>query len=127
MASTRQVAANRRNAKRSTGPRTQSGKSRSRANALRHGLRSKVVPDFALAAQMDELTRRIAREYGKSEHAVEVKIVVEAEMTILKIRAIRAKLLDKGEQDLPEAAVRPVLQSTRRPSRTHTSERSPSF
>jgi hypothetical protein len=51
---------------------------------------------------MDELTRRIAREYGKSEHAVEVKIVVEAEMTILKIRTIGAELFDKGEQDLPE-------------------------
>jgi hypothetical protein len=61
-----------------------------------------VFPDFALAAQMDELTRRIAREYGKSEHAVDAKIVADAEMTILKIRMIRAELLDKREQDLPE-------------------------
>ena len=51
---------------------------------------------------MDELTRRIAREYSKSEHAVEAKILAEAEMTILKIRSMRAELLDKAEQDLPK-------------------------
>src|SRR4051794_28327039 len=38
MASNRQIEANRRNAKRSTGPRTEQGKTRSSRNALRHGL-----------------------------------------------------------------------------------------
>jgi hypothetical protein len=38
MATEKQIAANRRNAARSTGPRTTSGKDRSRMNALRHGL-----------------------------------------------------------------------------------------
>ena len=38
MATVRQVAANRRNAQKSTGPRTDEGKNQSRRNALKHGL-----------------------------------------------------------------------------------------
>jgi hypothetical protein len=48
MASERQIAANRRNAKKSSGPRSADGKARSRQNALRHGLSiaSRAIPTF---------------------------------------------------------------------------------
>ena len=48
MATKRQIAANRRNARRSTGPKSAAGKAASSANALRHGLsaaRTVVLPD----------------------------------------------------------------------------------
>ncbi len=43
MATEKQIAANRQNAKNSTGPRTEYGKSRSRRNAIRHGLMAETV------------------------------------------------------------------------------------
>jgi hypothetical protein len=43
MTSFRQIEANRRNAFRSTGPKTEEGKRRTRQNALRHGLTSETV------------------------------------------------------------------------------------
>ncbi len=43
MATPRQIAANRRNALRSTGPRTVRGKSQARRNALRHGLTAQTI------------------------------------------------------------------------------------
>ena len=43
MTTFKQWAANRENAQRSTGPRTEGGKRRSRRNALRHGLTAETV------------------------------------------------------------------------------------
>ena len=46
MTSLRQIESNRRNAQRSTGPKTQSGKARSSQNAVRHGLTAETaLPD----------------------------------------------------------------------------------
>ena len=43
MTSQKQIEANRRNAFNSTGPKTESGKKRSRCNAVRHGLTAETV------------------------------------------------------------------------------------
>ena len=57
MSTEKQIAANRRNAARSTGPRTQSGKARSRFNALKHGCRAKlpILPGEDPAVYQDRL------------------------------------------------------------------------
>jgi hypothetical protein len=63
--SARKLAANRANARRSTGPRTPEGKRRSRANALKHGLSVSVLADPRLAAEVEVLARRIADGYQR--------------------------------------------------------------
>ena len=100
MASDKQIAANRRNAMRSTGPRTRSGKARSRANSLRHGLLSKVLVDPALVNETDQLARRIAQEHGKPDDCFESRTIAEAELIILSARAVRAQLLDTTSSEL---------------------------
>lgn len=60
MTSYRQVEANRRNALKSTGPRTDAGKETSRRNAVRHGLMAETV----IAAMED------AEDYTAFEEAI---------------------------------------------------------
>jgi hypothetical protein len=57
----RRLAANRRNARRSTGPRTASGKRSVAVNALRHGLSVPVFADPSRAPEVAELAERIAK------------------------------------------------------------------
>jgi len=47
MTSERKIAANRNNAKKSTGPRTEAGRATSRQNARRHGLATGIGSDPA--------------------------------------------------------------------------------
>ena len=57
MATNSQIEANRRNAQKSTGPRTEEGKSRSRFNAVTHGMTAKF--DAVPGEDADTLRRRI--------------------------------------------------------------------
>jgi hypothetical protein len=57
MTTEKQIAANRLNARRSTGPKTAAGKRRASQNALRHGLTLPPPPEVLRCA--DELARPI--------------------------------------------------------------------
>ena len=69
MTSPAQIAANRRNAMRSTGPRTATGKARSRCNAFRHGLSLALSTDNFFAAQIEEFTEKITTFGGEPREA----------------------------------------------------------
>ncbi len=64
MTTEKQFAANRQNAKNSTGPRTEHGKRRSRRNAVRHGLTAETVIDvLENAADYEALAAAINADY----------------------------------------------------------------
>ena len=91
MASERQIAANRVNAQRSTGPRTALGKSKSSRNSFRHGLSGPLPVDAASSPKVGEIARALLAEQGPNQGAA--MEFAEAQIELLHIRAIRAHML----------------------------------
>src|SRR6516225_9979628 len=86
MTSFRQIAANRRNASKSTGPTTEEGKQRSRCNALRHGLTAETV--IATLEDADDYTAfegAIAADYD-AQSAVERELVLRLAGLLWRLR-----------------------------------------
>ena len=98
MTSLRQIAANRRNASKSTGPTTEEGKQRSRCNALRHGLTAETV--IAALEDADDYTAfegAIAADYD-AQSAVERELVLRLAGLLWRLR--RATSIETGLFDI---------------------------
>ena len=94
MASFRQIEANRRNARLSTGPVTEEGKRKSRQNALRHGLTAETVID-ALEDAKDyaAFEMAVAADYD-AQSAVERELVLRLASLLWRLR--RATAIETG-------------------------------
>jgi hypothetical protein len=94
MAAERQIAANRQNAKKSTGPRSEIGKQRSRRNAFRHGLAAEsVVTAFEDQAAYRKFERVILADYA-AETAMERGLVTRLASLLWRLR--RAVAIESG-------------------------------
>jgi hypothetical protein len=96
MASERQIAANRRNARKSTGPRSGAGKKRASRNAYRHGLTLSITSTAAFAKQLDNLVREIA---GDTEDAImleRARAAAQAELDLAQIRRAKVALIERA-------------------------------
>jgi hypothetical protein len=94
MTSFRQIEANRRNARRSTGPRTEEGKQRSRCNAVRHGLTAEtVIGALEDAEDYKAFEGAIAADYDASS-AVERELVLRLASLLWRLR--RATTIETG-------------------------------
>lgn len=101
--------ANRRNAAKSTGPKSPVGKRIASRNALKHGLAVDVRADPGLAARADALSCRIAGEGAEASRLVPLaRRVAEAQVSLERVRAARFALLapggaGAGEREPPDA------------------------
>jgi hypothetical protein len=94
MTTLRQIEANRRNALRSTGPKTDDGKRRSRRNAVRHGLTAEtVVRDLEDAEDYKAFEATIIADYG-AETAVARELVLRLASLLWRLRRATAMETD---------------------------------
>jgi hypothetical protein len=92
MISIQRLEANRRNALRSTGPRTEDGKQRSRANAVRHGLTAEtVVGSLEDAEDYEAFEAAIIADYD-AETAVARELVLRLASLLWRLRRANAMI-----------------------------------
>jgi hypothetical protein len=108
MASAAQILANRANAQRSAGPKTEAGKERSSRNSYKHGLTSsKVVLPGEDPAEYDEFRASILEQYQPA-NAIEQILVEElaaAGWRLNRARAVETEILKKLMGDAADSAV----------------------
>ena len=89
------LAANRANALKSTGPRTDEGKERSRANALKHGLCAAVV----VAEDPELLTQRTVEWYEAIKPQTQVQSWLVDKIAVYSLRIDRAHRMERRLRD----------------------------
>jgi hypothetical protein len=89
MATAKQVAANRANAARSTGPRTPAGQAKSSRNAFRHGLSLPLPWDLTTATEIARLALAIAGENPCGQRLMAASEFAAAQCELMRIRALR--------------------------------------
>ena len=85
---------NRRNARRSTGPRSVRGKARSAQNALRHGLAG-ANPLGALSKEVEALARALVGDDLDPERLVNARTVAQMEVMLGRICDARIALINR--------------------------------
>jgi hypothetical protein len=90
VASEKQIAANRANAQKSTGPKTAAGRVRPSRNAFRHGLSLPLRLDLATSETAGAIARLLTPDQSDEEPAATE--VAQAQLELVRIREVRAKL-----------------------------------
>ena len=95
MASEAQIRANRANAQKSTGPTTEAGKRRSRANALKHGLCASVV----VLESAELIKARSLEMFDSLAPQDEFQVWITNRVALLTIRVDRSERMERRSRD----------------------------
>src|SRR3954447_17446262 len=93
MATAKQIAANRANAQRSTGPTTAMGKATSSRNAYRHGLSSPLPLGQATWSEVAAIAPLVAPENASADELSWASDFANAQLELWRIRKVRSKIL----------------------------------
>jgi hypothetical protein len=110
MASEKQIAANRANALKSTGPRTSAGRATSSRNAYRHGLSVPMAPD---SEQVESLAQAIAGETAgeeqpeaaRQDQLEAARALAEAQLELKRIREAKVAATPTGLDQMLDPGV----------------------
>ena len=95
MASERQIAANRKNARKSTGPKTMTGKRRARRNAYRYGLSTNLAPN---SDAVESLASQIAANSNDQDVLYYARIAARAHLDLARIRHVKLDIIERMHQ-----------------------------
>jgi hypothetical protein len=90
MATAKQIAANRANARLSTGPKTDIGRLSSSRNAFRHGLSGPLPMEGACAMKIDTMARALT---DGAERLAAAREMAELQLELSRIRGVRNELM----------------------------------
>ncbi len=132
MTTSGQLAANRANAKKSTGPKTLLGKQRAARNARKLGLSIPVVADSTLAVEVSSLAVQLAGNSASKEACELATKAAEAQVDLSRIRRARYAILASvvelpaasGRAQASEDSNEDVRNSSSHPAQDHTVMRS---
>ncbi len=95
MTSPAKIAANRRNAQRSTGPRSVAGKARARRNAFRHGLSTPPSLDHVAMDRIEDLVVALTRDFPSTLEFELATLAAEAQAEIERVRQAKVSMVNR--------------------------------
>ena len=111
MTSARKIQANQKNALRSTGPRSNAGKARSRRNALKHGLEVPINRDDAFAEQIEALSTELTPLSAEPDEIV--RLAAELQLEVARVQETRVNMINRKLRQQAGTVDQPVSEEAR--------------
>jgi hypothetical protein len=95
MTSERRKAANRRNAAKSSGPRSSAGRRRASRNSYRHGLAASFPSTAEQARRVEKLARKIVGDTANPLILEHARAAAQAQFDLVQVRRVRVAMIEQ--------------------------------